>query len=95
MNGEFQKSIKEKQKSMCMDRGKVVGIATGSPRVCQSNHQPRRTSERASRKSFRDGRVVVCALEAVVNPTEDGILPRTTATLQSLQYWRDIRAGLL
>ena len=39
--------------------------------------------------------VVAHALEAVVNPTEDGTLPRTMATLQSLQHWRDIHAGIL
>ena len=35
------------------------------------------------------------ALEAVVNPTDDGALERTTVTLQSLKHWQDIHAGLL
>ena len=34
-------------------------------------------------------------LEAVMNPIEDGTLRRMTATLQALQHWRDIDAGLL
>ena len=51
--------------------------------------------ERASFKSFRDARVVTRALEARLNPIEDGTLPRTTATLQSLQHWPDVHAGLL
>ena len=39
--------------------------------------------------------MVAHALETVVNLTEDGTLPRTTETLQSLQHWGDIHAGLL
>ena len=39
--------------------------------------------------------VVAHALEAVVNPTKDGTLLRTTATLQLLQNCEDIYSGLL
>ena len=51
--------------------------------------------ERAPRQSRRDSRIVPRALAAVMNPTEDGALPRTMATLQLLQHWRYIHAGIL
>ena len=93
--GEIQKSIKIKQKSIRIDNVKMAGIAIGTRRVYQCNQQNRRMHERASRKSFRDGCTVVHALEARVNPIEDGTLPRTAATFQSLQHWLYVQVGLL
>ena len=69
---------------MSMDSEKVARTATSAQGVSQSNRQNHCTHQRVSRKSFRDGYIVVRALKAMVNPTEDGNLLRTMATLQSL-----------
>ena len=69
---------------------KVAMVAIGTQRSLQSNRQHRRARERTSQECFKDNSVVVCALEIVVNRTEDGTLWRTMATLQSLRHWQDI-----
>ena len=94
--GELQKSVKKKEKSMRrVHSGKVAGIATGTHRVFPKSRQHRRSNDRDTRKRLRDCRTVARALEARVNPTEGGTQPRNTATLQSLQHWRDVHAQLL
>ena len=93
--GDCGKFIKIKQKPMCMECEKVVGIATNTHRVCYHNQQNSHTGERASRKSFKDHRIFAHGLEVVVNPIVDGTWLRTLATLQSLQHWRDVHVGLL
>ena len=77
--------------------GKRLGIVVNTQRGYQSNRQRRCTyaQESASQQCPRYSRIVVHALETVVNPTEDSTPLRTTAILQSLKHWRDTHAEFL
>ena len=95
MKGVNTKICKNEEKSVRTVSGKVVRDIASTQRVHQSARQPHHTRERMNHKIVKECHIVACAMETLVNPTEDVTGSRITVTMQPLQSWRDVDMKLL
>ena len=85
---DFKNFEKEQKYGMAIPKsGNAIQGTASTSRIYSRDRHHRRRQERAVRLCRRDRRTVARAVEAQVNPIEDGTELRNTATLQILKHW--------
>ena len=85
---DFKNFEKEQKYGMAIPKsGNAIQGTASTSRIYSRDRHHRRRQERAVRLCCRDRRTVARAVEAQVNPIEDGTELRNTATLQILKHW--------
>ena len=87
--GKDLKVFKKEQKyGMAIPKsGNAVQGTASTNRIYSRDRHHRRRQERTVQLRCRDRRIVARAVEAQVNPIEDGTELRNTVTLQILRHW--------